>query len=157
MAYVPGYDFDVFISYAHDNNTDGWVTRFQKRLAEKLTEYLGGEQKPVVWFDNRNLAYGDSVRAEIQRILERSAAVVSVISPSYLSSEYCMVHEMGRILQLRQKGGVHIIQTLKIPLRPGQSVPLPDLKYVEFFEKDASAMLTSTKPARSASTKRSEK
>ena len=39
MTFIPGCERDVFISYAHDNDHDGWVTRFQKSLAAKLAEY----------------------------------------------------------------------------------------------------------------------
>jgi hypothetical protein len=36
MSYLPGFDYDIFISYAHVNNQradereEGWVVQFQK-------------------------------------------------------------------------------------------------------------------------------
>jgi hypothetical protein len=49
MAYVPDYQYDVFISYAWVNNQppdesdpdSGWITRFMKRLKQGLDEKLG--------------------------------------------------------------------------------------------------------------------
>ena len=39
---VPGYEYDIFISYRHnDNKYDGWVTEFVEKLNQELdaTEY----------------------------------------------------------------------------------------------------------------------
>ena len=68
MTFIPGCERDVFISYAHDNDHDGWVTRFQKSLSAKLVEYLGAREKPSIWFDDRNLRAGDPVSTEIHKI-----------------------------------------------------------------------------------------
>jgi hypothetical protein len=135
MTFIPGCERDVFISYAHDNDHDGWVTRFQKSLAAKLTEYLGAREKPSIWFDDRNLRAGDPVSTEIRQILERSAALVSVISPSYLSSRYCIREELEHFLSAPQTAGRVIIQALKVPLRAGQQMPLPGIKFVEFLDR----------------------
>src|SRR6266481_5140349 len=58
MAYIPGYKYDVFISYAHfDNEADTqdicWVSRFQTDLKKALRQRLGAE--PEIFFDSRNL------------------------------------------------------------------------------------------------------
>ena len=129
MTFIPGCERDVFISYAHDNDHDGWVTRFQKSLAAKLAEYLGAREKPSIWFDDRNLRAGDPVSTEIHKILERTAAMVSVISPSYLSSRYCVREELEHFWRAPATAGRVIIQAVKVPLRAGQQMPLPDIKY----------------------------
>ena len=38
MAYVPGLANDVFISYAHADNTEGWVDQFHERLFNRLRQ-----------------------------------------------------------------------------------------------------------------------
>ena len=48
MAYIPGYKYDVFVSYAHfDNEADTrdirWVSRFQADLKKALRQRLGVE------------------------------------------------------------------------------------------------------------------
>ncbi len=35
-AYVPGFEYDVFISYSHANNSDGWVSKFRQKLDVRL-------------------------------------------------------------------------------------------------------------------------
>jgi len=33
---IPGYEYDIFISYRHNDNRSGWVTEFVKALQEEL-------------------------------------------------------------------------------------------------------------------------
>ena len=37
MAILPGYEYDVFISYRHNDNRSGWVTEFVNALREELS------------------------------------------------------------------------------------------------------------------------
>jgi hypothetical protein len=87
MAYVPGLAHDIFLSYAHGDNEAGWVTYFETRLRQRLREKLGFA--PDVWRDERKLGGGDSFPDEIKQALSSTGIVVSVVSPSYLVSEYC--------------------------------------------------------------------
>ena len=32
MAYVPRFEYDVFISYSHANNFEGWISKFRQKL-----------------------------------------------------------------------------------------------------------------------------
>ena len=46
-AFVPGYEYDIFISYAHVDNLTvrpeepGWVEQFHKHLEVQLTKHFG--------------------------------------------------------------------------------------------------------------------
>ncbi|MGQ0593788.1 MAG: hypothetical protein ACT4QB_14435 [Gammaproteobacteria bacterium] len=58
MAYLPGFDNDVFISYTHKDNLGpgalpdaGWVTRFHLDLQQRLTEFLGVHAR--IWRDKK--------------------------------------------------------------------------------------------------------
>jgi TolB-like protein/Tfp pilus assembly protein PilF len=45
----PGYEYDIFISYRHNDNRSGWVTEFVKNLQEELSATI---KEPVsVYFD----------------------------------------------------------------------------------------------------------
>lgn len=50
MAFlVPSYEYDIFISYRHNDNRSGWVTEFVKNLQEELAATI---KEPVsVYFD----------------------------------------------------------------------------------------------------------
>ena len=36
MSLLPGYEYDIFISYRHNDNLDGWVTDFVINLQKEL-------------------------------------------------------------------------------------------------------------------------
>jgi hypothetical protein len=123
MAYIPGCSADVFISYAHADNLDGWVARLKAKLIEKLNPFLAGRAQ--VWFDDR-IQPGIYFKEEIQQQLKNTPILVAVVSPSYLDSEFCMTHELD---WFQNQGGKEIIQLLKVPLAQGQDVPLPSAHY----------------------------
>ena len=46
---IPGYEYDIFISYRHNDNLDGWVTEYVRNLQKELK---GTIKEPVsVYFD----------------------------------------------------------------------------------------------------------
>jgi hypothetical protein len=90
MAYVPGYEYDVFVSYAHVDDRD-WVLRFVDRLATDLKRLLSPEV--TVWIDNQNLRASTDFNPEIQRAIERSATFLLLPSPNYMQSPYCVRKE----------------------------------------------------------------
>jgi adenylate cyclase len=48
-SFVPGYEYDIFISYRHNDNHSGWVTEFVSALQEELSATI---KEPVsVYFD----------------------------------------------------------------------------------------------------------
>lgn len=84
---MPSFDYDLFISYSHRDNGDGWVDRFHARLKNRLGVELGRE--PSIWRDAKRLDGGDYFDDEIAQALARSKVLLSIISPSYLNSQYC--------------------------------------------------------------------
>jgi hypothetical protein len=123
MAYIPGCRADVFISYAHLDNVDGWITRLKSALTEKLNAYLAGRAE--VWFDDR-IRPGTYFKDEIQHKLKDTPIFVAIVSPSYLESSFSIVDELE---WFQNRGGGDIIQLLKVPLQHDQYVPLPDAQY----------------------------
>ena len=131
MAYVPGFDIDVFISYARRSDLKDWVTKFKEEMVSQLGSTLSG-RPPNVWMDSR-LQTGDVFKAEIERLLSRTAIFLAVVSPGYVASEWCMVHEFRYFLD--QSGG-EPIQILKTPLEPDQCMPRPGDHYLKFFRRE---------------------
>ncbi len=123
MSYVPGCKADVFISYAHRDNLDGWVTKLKTKLTEKLNPFVAGRAE--VWFDDR-IRPGVYFKEEIQKKLKDTPVFVAVVSPSYLDSEFSIRHELD---WFQNQGGRDVIQLLKVPLEKGQQVPFPDSGY----------------------------
>src|SRR4030095_14181490 len=95
MAYVPSFDHDVFISYAHaDNRGTQRVTAFHRDLTDRLTTRLGARafHKPEEWlfFDRFGLKAGDEFSPRLERAARRSAVMISLLSPSYLQALFCV-------------------------------------------------------------------
>src|ERR1044072_4182068 len=85
MSYVPGFTHDIFISFSHSYNSDGWVDKFQDHLNHRLIQ-LGAPVK--IWRDPK-LGGPDVFSDEIFTQLQRSALFIPIISPSWDESPWC--------------------------------------------------------------------
>jgi hypothetical protein len=132
MAYVPGYAADIFVSYSHSNDRDGWVTELKSKLASGLTDL---SDEVDVWFDADRLQTGDRFKQEIQDKLSNTRILVAVVSPAYLKSEFCMEEELA---WFQDSFGREIIQYLKVPLEEDQTAPLPDVHFLALHGADGS-------------------
>src|ERR1700675_2803834 len=92
MSYVPNCEVDVFVSYAQVDDcsprpgADGWVTLFCKSLKIELEKRVGRQVE--ICFDKR-FAGNPVLDKEITRILNKTAVFVSILSSSYLESDWC--------------------------------------------------------------------
>jgi hypothetical protein len=96
MAFVPGFDHDVFISYAHGDDRD-WINRFLDRLRPKLSGLLPGAD---IWIDKDDLRKSRDFEQDIPASLEKSAVLISLVSPTYITRPYCVQQECRRFGQL---------------------------------------------------------
>jgi hypothetical protein len=87
MAFVPGYDYDVFVSYAYGDNRE-WISRFARRLESALKQKLGDPAK--VWIDKDDLRTTRDFRKEIPDSVKSSAVFLFLLSPTYIRSQYCV-------------------------------------------------------------------
>src|ERR1700737_4163351 len=91
MAYLAGFENDVFLSYAHiDNVDDGaktrWVECFGKQLSAKLLKRIG--ETVSVWWDPR-LERSQDFDEVIKKSVKSSAVMVCLVSEAYLKRPYC--------------------------------------------------------------------
>src|SRR5215467_4849812 len=90
MAYTKGFANDVFISYAHQDDTAGWVREFHSQLKDRFGQLLGKvEPEVIVWRDPR-LDPTNVVTPEILDQLSKTAVLLSIITPSCLESNWCV-------------------------------------------------------------------
>jgi hypothetical protein len=107
MSYLEEFKDDVFISYAHRDNKPltedqkGWVTRFHETLETVLGQRLGAD--PAVFRDGK-LAGNDYFDDKLMREIAATAIFVSVMSPSYLHSDYCR-KELDEFCKIAQQRG----------------------------------------------------
>src|SRR5262245_56161538 len=121
MAFVPGFQHDVFVSYAHVDDMpipgvdQGWVTTFIRHLQIRLSQSLGRTDAYSLWMDYR---YQFEERAEIAPAildnLRRSAVLVLILSPGYLASEWCKRETNAFLDSLRSransKGSIFLVE-----------------------------------------------
>jgi TIR domain-containing protein len=98
VSYVPGYDYDFFVSYAGVDNDPvpsadcGWVTT----LISILTSGSGlpgklGRRETTQWMDDQNLRGNQEAEGTIAEQVKRSALFLAVLSPGYVASKFCQL------------------------------------------------------------------
>jgi len=90
MAYVPGFQYDVFISYASDDH-NGRMVQFVQDIGSYLRKELGKLfDERYIFFDLQEL---NRSPVEWKKSVEQSAGSAAILipflSPSYATSEYC--------------------------------------------------------------------
>ena len=146
----------LFISYAHIDNmatpddNQGWVSRFHSSLKAFLSGAIGEEA--VIWRDDK-LRGNDVFADEIVDQFPETALLVSIVSPRYLMSEWCLkeIHEYCRVAE--QHGGLVIdnkMRVHKVMLKPIAAEPLEKLPgilkhglgYLFYEEEEGGRFLT---------------
>jgi len=94
MAYTPGFDYDIFISFSHQDNEPrpgqdtGWVERFARYL-EWWLDSRRGLTGLEIWLDKKRLTGTTEFDHRIERDLGRTALLVVLHSHNYRNSDYC--------------------------------------------------------------------
>ena len=94
MPYVPGFDYDIFVSYAAGDNDQGVVEQFVATLEKQISDNLVNafsKEKVRIYFDRQRLGTPAGVNWEehLKAAASSSAILVPLLSPNYLSSHYC--------------------------------------------------------------------
>ena len=105
MSWLPGFEFDVFISYARvdDITADGpdesgWVAQFHRHLDVALAKKVGRLNTVKIWRDVRQIGGNQLFDQTIKDAIQGSALFVALTSNGYLASDYCR-EELRRFVQ----------------------------------------------------------
>ena len=117
MSSTANFEYDIFISYAHIDNQPldvglkGWVETLHDRLRVRLAQLLGEEAR--IWRDLK--LQGNDVFAEtLIGNIAKAAILVSIISPRYVKSEWCL-RELDKFCELAKMNiGLQIGDKLRI-------------------------------------------
>jgi cellulose biosynthesis protein BcsQ len=128
------YDSDIYISYAHIDNEllfpgqKAWVETFQKALETRLSQVLG--KSIEVWRDSK--LRGSDVFDEmlIQR-LSTTNILIAIITPGYVSSEWCRRELAEFCRQAEKRDGIVINERSRIFKVVKTPVPRDDLELLE--------------------------
>jgi nucleotide-binding universal stress UspA family protein len=145
MAYVPGCEHDVFVSYAHlDNepiatNQAGWVDALAERLQIEVSQRLGTREFKL-WID-RHLDGNHPITPEILTAIRQSATLLVVMSPGYLNSEWCRRERTAFLELVKDRvggGGVFVVFAREVA-RKDIPPEFGDLEGFRFWIQDAEA------------------
>ncbi len=141
------FEGDAFISYAHLDNVEliegqrGWVSNLHRALEVRVGQLLG--KAPHIWRDPK-LQGNDLFAETLMGRLRQVAALVPVISPRYVKSEWTRKELAEFWRAAKEQGGirfqdkVRIFKVLKTPVPIEQHPPeLQPLLGYEFFKVDA--------------------
>ncbi|MBC7968996.1 MAG: DUF4062 domain-containing protein [Verrucomicrobia bacterium] len=117
MTTETAFENDIFISYAHIDNEpltqgqEGWISDFHQSLAKRLAQLLGAD--PRVWRDPK-LQGNDYVMETIVDQFPKVALLVSIFSPRYLKSQWCIRELQDFQTAASQTGGVRVANKARI-------------------------------------------
>jgi hypothetical protein len=126
------FEHDFLISYAHIDNEaliagdHGWISELHRLLEIRVGQVRG--QKPKIWRDQKlqgNDVFADTILERLPRI----AALVSVLSPRYVQSEWCNRELKEFYRQAELSGGARIgdkARIFKVVKTPVSSERLPE-------------------------------
>jgi hypothetical protein len=139
-------DYDAFISYAHLDNVEliegrkGWVANLHRALEVRVAQLLG--KQPHIWRDPK-LQGNDLFAETLVERLRRVGALISVVSPRYIKSDWARrelaefwkaAEEQGGV-RLRDKARVFKVMKTPVPLE-SQTPELQSVLGYEFFKLD---------------------
>jgi len=118
MSLIPGFKYDIFISYAHNDNktVNGWVGKFVSTLRDALGQHTGENEGLRIWYDSSKIAGNTTFNSKIEKGIRDSAILICFDSPSYLRSDYCKKERevFGEKAQKDFVGGLHVDDNLRI-------------------------------------------
>ncbi len=145
-CFTMSFENHIFISYAHiDNQTltdgqQGWISEFHHALQVRLAQLRG--ERPKIWRDEKltgNDYFGDAIVKQLPNV----ALLLSVFSPRYVKSEWC-IRELKEFYKAAEKcGGVRvgdkcrIFKVIKTPVAlEDQPEEIQGILGYEFFQTD---------------------
>jgi hypothetical protein len=141
------FEGDAFISYAHLDNValvegrKGWVENLQRALEIRVAQRLGKDSQ--IWWDPE-LQGNDYFEMTLMHRLRRVAALVAVVSPRYVKSEWGRRELAEFCRAAEEQGGVRIgdkariFKVLKTPVPFEEHPPeLQNMLGYEFFKIDS--------------------
>jgi TIR domain len=135
---MASFNNDIFISYAHADNRDGWVDAFHTSLENRLG-VLGVEAR--IWRDKK-LSGADVFSDQILDQLKQSALLISILSPNAMRSNWCEKERQKFEQYAEASGGFRIgnlVRALKVVMTPADRdahQPIFGTIGYEFFEKN---------------------
>jgi hypothetical protein len=136
-AFVPKFENDLFISYAHEDDRR-WVQAFEDELRDEVSRRLG--LGISIWQDTERIRAGQNWQAAIRQGIKESAAFLAIISPRYQNSRWCQLERAEFQAQFAANQfdtSGRFFKAVKTPWpENGHRLFLEAIQDVEFFKED---------------------
>ena len=120
-------EFDLFISYAHRDNGNGWLTAMVEAIRAEHAKFTSTPLK--IFFDQTDIETMSDWEHRILRGLHDSKVMLAALSPAYFRSEYC-----------RKEWEIYLEQELSQSM-PGEAIAPIYIATYEDFEDHADGAL----------------
>ena len=111
---VPGFEYDIFISYRHNDNRSGWVTEFVEVLQEELAATI---KEPLSIYFDKNPHDGLLETHQVDKSLEgklKCLLFIPIISQTYCDPksfawqhEFCAFNKLAEEAQFGREIKLH--------------------------------------------------
>ena len=133
------YDWDIFISYAHDDKPKGaasnWIEKFKQQLEFQI-KTLSGSKYDRIYYDKDTQTYNARVKSILQKV-GRSKVLLIIGSPNWVNSRWCQ-DEAATFIR-HHGGAAEIFVAEMMGLRDGRyPVEISELLQARFWQKDPS-------------------
>jgi hypothetical protein len=109
--------YDLFVSYAREDNRDGWISRFVERLLAEHQRVTGGRPPLKPFFDTSDIRSLDDWRLRIHDALAQSRLLLAFVSPTYFTRPWCrrewrtwIDHEIAQHILSSGVAPIHIVE-----------------------------------------------
>jgi hypothetical protein len=95
MTFIPGYEYDIYISFAPVDNAsftdrgNGWVEQFCKNLNLMLVRRIGSLDTTRIWLDHNKKDDSVLVDGSVETAIRNSAIMICINSAGYAASASC--------------------------------------------------------------------
>jgi hypothetical protein len=163
MAYVPQYEADIFVSYAHaDDGGVPWSKLLIAGLELEVRKRLGGElgRELQVWLDENDIRLADNWVDRLEGAIAGTATFLALVSPNYMYSDVCS-REREAFLKVFDRDpqvalpllarSRRFFKLIRLPLDNDEHMRfLPDVQHEIFYEGDAKSVASEMSPTSEA-------
>jgi len=120
MALTPGYEYDVFVSYAHSDNGTGLVSHFVEALVATLRTRLGGGDELRIFFDRGETGPNTQLQ-DLIAAARSSATFLAIASRGYAKRRFPQDELGAFVSERRDLSRLFVVEFL--PLDTGETYP----------------------------------
>jgi hypothetical protein len=141
MGYVPGFKYDIFLSYPRESNQTApegiqWVRELNRYLAMAINQKLPSKHQPNIYFDDHDFEGGQRVESLLENV-RQAAILLAIVSPPYVAPGKFTLKELAAFCDSRPVEDQIIVSLYFLPVNHGDEPPqLRGPKKFDFYWKN---------------------